>query len=324
MKKRHVDAYRLSEEVLLKEYKLQRKEHFIPVKGYGLQVRVQETGSGSPLLLIHGGPNAGSTWLELASRLPETRCLILDRPGCGLSDGLSYKNLTLDKLKDLIVGVLDSVMVHFKLEKCSILASSFGGYWAIRYALIKPEKVDKLILEGAPALVEGSTLPSFMKSVGNPFLRWLIPKMPGSVSSSEKTLKEIGHTKSIENGLLPDTFMDWYVSLWNNTDTIKHDFEIISKVTKGGKQNPEFLLRDNELEGLNVRTLWLWGKDDAFAGSEVARRIHGKVKQSNLVEFENGGHLPWLDDPKKHASLINEFLAAKSSLKAKKSSAVTA
>ena len=64
MKQRKLDAYRQSEEVLLKEYSLQREEHFVPVDGYDLKVRVQEIGSGPSLLFIHGGPNAGSTWLD--------------------------------------------------------------------------------------------------------------------------------------------------------------------------------------------------------------------------------------------------------------------
>lgn len=309
MKQKKIEVYRQNEEILLEEYKIQRNEQFVKVKGYDLKVRVQEIGTGQPLLFIHGGPNAGSTWLELASLLPERKCLILDRPGCGLSDGFTYNGLTLKNLEDLIVHVLDSVLDHFQLERISILASSFGGYWAIKYALQKSDRVEKLILEGAPALVEGSNLPNFMKSIGNPFLKWLIPKLPGSVSNSEKTLKEIGHTYSIDNGLIPRFFTEWYVSLWNNTDTMKYDFDLISKVTKKGKQNPEFELLDREMEKLNVPTLWLWGKDDAFAGSDIANRIHGKVKNSELVEFDNSGHLPWLDHPKEHARLIREFLA---------------
>ena len=166
-----------------------------------------------------------------------------------------------------------------------------------------------MIQEGAPALIEGSNLPNFMKSIGNPFLKWLIPKLPASVANSEKIMKEIGHTHSIDNGLIKGFFMDWYVSLCNNTDTMKNDFEAISLVVKGGKQNPEFLLRDSEIEKLDLRTLWLWGKDDGFAGSEIANRIHGIVRNSALVEFDNAGHLPWLDHPGEHANLIKEFLA---------------
>jgi pimeloyl-ACP methyl ester carboxylesterase len=210
MKQRQIDAYRQSEETLLKKFSLDRKEHFIPVNGHGTRVRVQETGSGDPLLLIHGGPNAGSTWLDLASRLPSVRCLI--------------------------------------------------------------------------------------------------PRLPGSVSSSEKTMKEIGHGYSIERGRIADFFMEWYVSLWNNTDTIKNDFDLISKVVRKGQQNPEFVLHDHEIEKLGSRSLWLWGKDDAFAGSEVARRITGKMQHATLIEFDNSGHLPWLDNPGDHAGLIREFL----------------
>jgi pimeloyl-ACP methyl ester carboxylesterase len=309
MNSKKINAYRQSEEKMLRLYKLEREEHFIPVKGYDLKVRVQEIGSGPPILFIHGGPNAGSTWLELASLLPGTRRLLLDRPGCGLSDGVQYRNMSPEKLEELIVSVIDSVIAHFKLEKATFLASSFGGYWAIKYALKRPEKVENMIQEGAPALVEGSTLPSFMKAVGNPFLRWLIPRLTTKVSDSEKSLKEIGHTHSIDNKLLSDDFMDWYVSLCNNTDTMKYDFKAIALATKNGKQNPAFELRDEEIAQLETATLWLWGKDDAFAGSDIANRLHGKVKGSRLVEFDQAGHLPWLDHPKEHAGLITEFIS---------------
>jgi pimeloyl-ACP methyl ester carboxylesterase len=312
MNKKKIKAYRRSEELLLEKLNLQRKEHFIPVKEYELKVRVQEIGSGDPILFIHGGPNAGSTWMELASLLPGTRRLVLDRPGCGLSDGILYRDMTLQDLEELIVNVIDSVLSYFELQKTTFVASSFGGYWAIKYALKRPEKVDKMIQEGAPALAEGSTLPSFMKAIGNPFLRWLIPKLPASVSNSEKSMKNIGHTHSIDNKLFPDFFMEWYVSLCNNTDTMKYDFDAIARVIKGGKQAIQFELTDEEIAKLETRTLWLWGKDDTFAGSEIAHRIHGKVKDSHLVEFENAGHLPWLDHPEEHARLISEFINNKS------------
>jgi pimeloyl-ACP methyl ester carboxylesterase len=312
MKQSKINKYRHTEDNLLKEYKLDREEHFIKVEGYGIKVRVQVTGQGPPLFFIHGGPNAGSTWLELASLLPDYQCLILDRPGCGLSEAYSYNQLTRDKLDKLIVSVIDSVLDYFSLEKSYFLASSFGGYCAIRYALNRPEKVEKMIQEGAPALAEGSTLPGFMKSVSKPFLRWLIPKLPASLSNSEKIMKEIGHTHSINKGLLSDAFMKWYVGLCNHTDTMKHEFQLISKAVTDGDQNPEFLLRDSEIAQLQMPVLWLWGKDDGFAGSDIAHRIHGKVPHSKLVEFDLAGHLPWLDHPKEHAAQVRKFLSGRS------------
>lgn len=46
MKQRKRIAYQQSEAIILQKFDLQRKEHFIPVKEYGLKVRVQEIGRG--------------------------------------------------------------------------------------------------------------------------------------------------------------------------------------------------------------------------------------------------------------------------------------
>jgi len=92
---------------------------------------------------------------------------------------------------------------------------------------------------------------------------------------------------------------------------MKYEFDAIARVVKGGEQVIQFELSDKEIAKLETGTLWLWGKGDTFAGSEIANRIHGKVKDSHLVEFENAGHLPWLDHPEEHARLISDFIVTK-------------
>ena len=47
----------------------------------GGTVRVQETGDGPPVLLVHGAVNAGTSWMALMAKLPDFRCIALDRPG---------------------------------------------------------------------------------------------------------------------------------------------------------------------------------------------------------------------------------------------------
>jgi pimeloyl-ACP methyl ester carboxylesterase len=102
--------------------------------------------------------------------------------------------------------------------------------------------------------------------------------------------------------------MNWYMSLCTHTDTLKNEFAAMSRVISKGTQHPEYILSDQEIAQLQVPVLWLWGKEDGFAGSEIARRIHGSVEHSQLVEFELAGHLPWLDHSQRHADLIREFL----------------
>jgi pimeloyl-ACP methyl ester carboxylesterase len=308
MKSKKIKRYQLAEDALFRWYGLEREEHFISIERLGIQVRVQVLGNGNPLLLVHGGPNAGSTWANLASQLPDYRCFLLDRPGCGLSEPMKSTRWSKDLLTDLIVSTTDNVLDYFQLDRIPVVGSSFGGYWALNYTLQRPERVDQLILEGCPALVEGMAVPAFMKSMTAPILRWLIPKLPTSKSYSKKIMKDIGHTYSVENNLLPEVFIDWYVSLCNNTDTMKNEVAVLSKVLSGGKLHPEYVLPDHEIQKITKPTLWLWGEDDPFGGVEIGKRIHSQMKSSQFISFSNSGHLPWLDNPTEHAARIKEFI----------------
>jgi pimeloyl-ACP methyl ester carboxylesterase len=61
----------------------------------GHEVRVQEIGEGAPIVLIHGAAVGGSSWVLLADALKdEFRCLLVDRPGCGLSPPIPNGPLT--------------------------------------------------------------------------------------------------------------------------------------------------------------------------------------------------------------------------------------
>src|SRR5216684_2208051 len=54
----------------------------------GTTVRVQEMGEGPAVVFVHGGSTSGASWAPLVARLDGFRCVVLDRPGCGLSDPL--------------------------------------------------------------------------------------------------------------------------------------------------------------------------------------------------------------------------------------------
>jgi pimeloyl-ACP methyl ester carboxylesterase len=47
----------------------------------GVGVKVQILGDGPPVVLLHGGPNAGSTWALLMPYLTRFHCYVVDRAG---------------------------------------------------------------------------------------------------------------------------------------------------------------------------------------------------------------------------------------------------
>lgn len=112
----------------------------------GGEVRVQEVGDGAPMVFIHGGAIAGSSWCQLVAGLEGVRCILVDRPGCGLSDpivGGPLRDLTdVEAYADqLLPDLLDAL----DLERAMVGATSYGGLFAFRGAAAAPERVEKLI-----------------------------------------------------------------------------------------------------------------------------------------------------------------------------------
>ena len=80
--------YRAAERQLWSSLGIAPRERRVRLPQIGTEVRVQELGTGRPVLFVHGASTCGTSWADLAVRLPDMHCLLLDRPGTGLSDPL--------------------------------------------------------------------------------------------------------------------------------------------------------------------------------------------------------------------------------------------
>ena len=302
--------YRSSEADLFKHYHVNPEEHFIRIKEYNKQVRVLTTGKGQALLFIHGEPDAGSIWIPLAPHLHNYFCIFIDRPGCGLSDTIKYHFKSVEDISKFTEAVIDSVMDYFQLKEISIVGSSLGGYLSLLYTLNSPHLVKKLVLEGCPAFVEGMNVPTFIKWIIAPVLRWIVPNIPASKSFIEQILVELGHSYSVHNSLVPITFIQWNVCLFNMTNSQKNEIALITQLMPWSQTYSPFTITDLMLSKIKQPALLLWGENDPFGGKQIANRIKEKMKNTDLIIFDNAGHLPWIDDPKLHALKINEFMLA--------------
>ena len=307
MRGRKINLYRSAEKSLFKTYGVQPEEHFIEVKEFGVNIRALTIGSGSSLLFIHGGPAAGSLWMPLIEHLNGYKCIIIDRPGCGLSEKVSYKDLSRIRLQSIITAVIDSVLAYFRVGNLPVIASSFGSYLVMLYLMKKKSTISKLVFEGCPAMVEGCHVPGFMKPMLLPVLRWVIPRLPATKPIFHKIIRGLGHSFSLDHNLINEDFIKWYISLFNYTNTQVNEISMITKAVPGGKLNPEFMLNDEEIETISQPLLFLWAKNDPFGGVDIGQRLVDKNENFSLRQFENSGHLPWLDKPADHANEIRKF-----------------
>ena len=277
-------------------------EHWVRLAATGTNVRVLEWGEGPPALFIHGGPNAASGWVSLVAHLEGFRCLLVDRPGTGLSEPFSMRPADIPAIgARFVADVLDGL----GLERAHVVASSFGGHLALRSAARNPERFVRMVQMACPAVVPGDRMPPFMLRLRNPLAPRLATLFPPSPAMNASILRQIGHGASLDAGRLPAGMDAWYLEMQRHTGTMKSDLTAIARIVR----DPEAVrLTERDFRAVSVPTRFLWGADDTFGGEDVARRVVGWMPDAGLTMIPEAGHLPWIDFPKRIAAETAAFL----------------
>lgn len=295
-------AYRQAEAVLWSSVGLAPSEQQVRLACTGSSVRVQEVGEGEAALFIHGGPNTGSTWAPMVAHLRGLRCLLVDRPGTGLSAPYPITASNLPRIGASFVGdLLDALGI----DRAHVIASSFGGHLALRSAAAHPERFRRMVQMACPALVPDDRVPPFMRLLTRRWVRRTVEAMPPSERANRAIFRQIGHGKSLRSGRIPREFMDWYLAMQRHTDTMRNDGELIGQVVP---RAGDLALGHDLLRSVTVPTLFWWGADDTFGGEEVARHTTGVMPEAELTMVLDAGHLPWLDAPEAAAAAAMSFL----------------
>ncbi len=299
--------YRVAEQRLWKSVGVTVGERRVRLKCTGTEVRVQVTGEGSPVVFLHGGPNTGSTWAPLLEHLRGFRCFVVDRPGTGLSDDYVMRRSALFDVAD---GFVAELLDGLGLERAHVVASSFGGFLALRSAAATPSRFDRMVQMACPAFALGMQTPKFMRMMRFGFVRWLVPRLPPSQRANDDIMRQIGHGASLDAKRIPSHFSEWYADMLRYTNTMKNDLAMIGGALTGDRFDPTLTLSASVLGAVRTATLFLWGADDTFGGEDVARNTVSSMPNASLEMLPAAGHLPWLDDPCAVALKTAAFLRA--------------
>lgn len=288
--------YREAEKLLWQGVGFDPSERMITLATTGTEARVQVIGDGPSVLFIHGGPNAGSTWAPIIESFDGYTCLLIDRPGTGLSEpfpALSDHEV-LFRFADHFV---DDVLTGLAIDRAHIVASSFGGFLALRSAAVTPRRFDRMVQMACPAMAPGMRTPLFMRLMSMGWFRRFTGLFPPSQKVNDSTLRQIGHGASLDAGRISQPFKDWYLDLQRYTDTMKNDGEMIGSGASLRGFDPALTIPDDLLASVTVPTLFLWGDDDGFGGRAIANNVTSLMPNADLVMLPESGHLPWIDFP---------------------------
>lgn len=277
----------------------------------GEMVRVQETGEGPPVLLIHGAANAGTSWMSLMAALPDFRCIALDRPGCGLSEPIAGGPLRdIAAIEAYADSLLADVLDALSLPRAHVLATSYGGYFALRGSAAHPDRVDRIVEYSWPMGAPMERVAPAMRMAALPGMQAISTRMPVTRSMVKAMLRQIGLKRAIESGRFDETMIDWYLALLRDTDTMANDLRSSPKtITSVRGLNPRMLHSDALLARVTMPALFLWGGEDPNGGESVAKDLVARMPDARLEMVPRAGHAPWIDELDLCAERTSAFLA---------------
>ncbi len=270
------------------------------------QVRVLEAGpkDARPVLMIHGGNSVAAGWEPLLSGLQADFHLYApDRPGCGLTDKLDYRGV---RFREHGIAFVGAILDGLDLARATLIGNSMGSFWSLLYALLHPERVDRLVLIGEPA---GSAprAPRRLRLLGTPGINRLLCATvlrPRRARTRQQMRMLVATPQRI-----PEPFLDVVHASAMLPGAQLGWLSMLESVLPMGKAPQLTYALRPELPGLRCRTLFVWGDHD-FCDPRWGKELCGLIPQADLELLPGAGHLAWLDSPEKVAGLVRTFLRA--------------
>ncbi|MEO8540731.1 MAG: alpha/beta hydrolase [bacterium] len=250
----------------------------------------EEAGSGEPLVLIRG---LGSDLQAWALQVPELsrhfRVITYDNRGAGRTSSPD-KPYSIASMADDLATLLDEL----NIAKASVLGYSMGGMVAQEFALKYPNKLDKLILLGTSAGLDG-----YSKTViGN-----LINIRRSNMSREQVVRQQAPFIYS--------------AALLSDTD--RYERAIQSTVDNPYSQQDHAFIRQAQAilafdtsaraSGIKAATLVVTNKEDILVPPRNGEALAAMIPGSKLLSLD-AGHAGVIEFPREHNSAFLEFLGA--------------
>lgn len=251
----------------------------------GQEVFWEKTGSGKPLIILHGWGSSSQVMSSLAKNMERIReCYLIDFPGFGQSPEPT-EAWDVGKYAELVESFIRQIIPE---DSTDLLVHSYGGRVALKL-LADPSvsaSIDKVLVTGGAGL-KPKRKPSFYikkytaKTLKLPFLI-----LPGSLR--DKGLHYLRQT-----------------SVWKSLGS--SDYQKLSGVMRETfvKSVSEHL--EDLLPAIDHEILLLWGRDDQSTPLEQAKRLEKGLQNSALVVIDDAGHYAFLDQPAKFAAIAKAF-----------------
>ncbi|MCM3587987.1 2-succinyl-6-hydroxy-2,4-cyclohexadiene-1-carboxylate synthase [Mesobacillus maritimus] len=254
---------------------------------------VEQSGSGFPLLLLHGFTGSIETWYPFLPIL-KSQNIMIDLLGHGKTESPSDSNrYDIQKAAEDLNLLLDQL----DIEKTDVLGYSMGGRLAITFAVLFPNRVRKLILE--------STTPGLKRDFDRQERRERDAKLANKILSEG---------------------VEAFVRHWENIPLFQTQLNLPDKVReqiRNQRMQNNCIGLSNSLLGMGTgsqpswwETLPTWSFPTLFLAGEwdekfckIGIEVASAVPNGLFMKIKNAGHAIHVEETEKFGTIVSEFLS---------------
>lgn len=265
----------------------------------GLAVRYRDTGTGDPILLVHGIGGSLEDWDPQHERLSARhRVISMDLPGFGWSDRTA-EPITLRTLGRFIGSFLDAVGIDGPVH---LAGNSLGGAVAMRFAADHPSRVSTLLLTAPAGLGAEVSIALRLLAIG-PLARKLL--RPGR-SAAIRGLQGIFRDRSF----ITEDRIDAAVTRAARPQVAATMTELLGEL--GTFRGVRRGWREQLLEQLRphrIPTLVVWGENDLILPATHLQAARQTLSAGEFHLLADCGHMPQIERADDFAALALDFVA---------------
>jgi proline iminopeptidase len=272
----------------------------LAVPGGSVWYRVVGTGSGTPVVLLHGGPGFSSYYLKSLEAL--------GRPAGGALRSARWRRS--DSIADTTLFTIHFVAArplrHLDLERMHVYGHSWGTILAVEYYRAHPDRVASLVL-ASPAL----DIPAWEANA-----RQLLTNLPDSMQRAVREREAVRQYDAPDYQAALGEFYSRYV--WRTP--VQADLDSLMSTANQGiymyMQGPsEFTITGTLkqydatpfLKDLAVPVLFTVGEFDE-ANPEIVRRHAALVPGAVVTVIPGAAHITAWDNPDANLAAVRSFL----------------
>lgn len=285
--------------------------------GQNIYIKTFGNKADQPIIFLHGGPGYNCATFEASTAQPLADngffVIVYDRRGEGRSDDKNAKFTFSETFDDL-----NGIYRQYQLKNTMLIGHSFGGMVATLYAQSNPEKVQCIVLVGAPVSLQASFRNIIARSAviyasKNDSMSLKYISMFEKMDTASLQYATYSFAHAMQNKFYSpknptEEAKKIHASLKTDTLITKYASKMTQQPTQGFWENEHYTtinLTDNlkKLQTQGVKIYGIYGKDDGLYSTEQVMGLQNIIGTPNLKYLDNCSHSVFTDRQ-------SEFIAA--------------